>query len=195
MIACYICNFDIFDNLVAMGIMLTYECLEKATDSLSPNKFKMMSKIMDYKIIPDMNIFNILMRCEVNDSIENNVIDLLLNYGLNMSKNEIFEALENGYYVKDILRCGVQYDEELYYHCHINRIWPDEYKNKFVIDRNILELGKLFLNKKYDVVKKHMIEHNLKPDKYCYENSFFNSDEYISCADLRSIFSDSSIKG
>lgn len=135
---------------------------------------EMVSKILCYKITPDLDTFESLLHL-INDyripesSILLNIIELLIKNGLTLTEVEIEKLIMKGYCLNDLERFGLNYDEKLYFICYKTEGYiPEEISTKFKIDTKILELRELCSSKCALVKFKQYIKtHNVKPDRYC----------------------------
>jgi len=79
--------------------------------------------------------------------------------GLLLTVREHFKDLEN---------YDIPYDEDLYYMCYINNYFPDEYNDKFNIDKNVLKMRRFMDNKlnSDDKIITFIKDNNIKLDNY-----------------------------
>lgn len=67
------------------------------------------------------------------------IFKLLVKNGLIVDMKCIDLMLSIHMYVPKLEKYGIAYDEDLYYLCYINNCFPDEYVNKFVIDKDLVK--------------------------------------------------------
>jgi hypothetical protein len=129
---------------------------------------EMITDILQYKVVPDLIEFN----CIIEEfHWRSDVFDLLVKYGLQITINELKTAFINNICIGELERFGIEYDENLYYLCHIHNFFPADYIKNFKIDKNVLALRLLCrtqvsISKIMSFTKKN----NVKLDRYCMEH-------------------------
>lgn len=155
-------------------------------DSLSVNNYiKLISKILEYKIIPSKNNLIDFVKIHKRGHYKKAVtiiIELLIKYGLVIDMDILKQVIKNGYLINNLERFNIEYDEKLYYYCYIYKYIPVEYMELFKIDKNVLKMRELCCSgKQKKVIFKFMKKNNLKPDGYCYENASYSSPKLFGC--------------
>jgi hypothetical protein len=148
------------------------KCLDIAINESYTIEF--IKKILNFKIKPDEESFNMLLR---NDQNRNKILPILFDNGLNINNDMIYKALKNKIIFLDLERYGINYDEKLYYYCNKYEITlPVEYINGFTknINKNIMELRNLCTHISINIItiNKYMVENSVIIDRYCLENLF-----------------------
>ncbi|QKF93654.1 hypothetical protein QKU48_gp0196 [Fadolivirus algeromassiliense] len=166
-----------FNELVSKYKMVpNKECLDMAVSNIL--NVELIKQIICYKISPNSDTFNKL----INNTIDNEVnvileiIELMIKNGLQLSINDIHNLIKKGYYLNDLDRFGIQYDEKLYYVCFVGgKEIPKEYESKFNIDKKVFKLRTMCGNTtpKLSATKfrDYLIKNNIKPDRYCLDNA------------------------
>jgi hypothetical protein len=118
------------------------------------------------------------------------IIELLVKYGMVMNLKYVSLLLSAGEVLVNLERFGIKYDEDLYFECYVNEFYPQEYMNKFTIDRNVLIMRKyMHCNVPMKKCIKFIKKYNLKLDGYTLEFAILNKnklgmkllDEYNIC--------------
>lgn len=139
--------------------------------------FDLINKILNYKVIPDDKTFYKLNDCEFLDCGCVKIIELLVSHGLWIQYEHIEFLLSHGFGLSNLERFDIKYDERLYFTCYLYNFWPEEYKIKFTIDKNVLGMHYLCINKKltYEKLIKYLKTYDLKLDYYAIDFLFFNN--------------------
>lgn len=166
-------SFDEFVNTYKM--IPDKECLDLAMYS---RRAELIIKLICYKINPDKDTFNSFMS-NLNNRYHNDnqqVIELLIKNGLNISHYEIEKLISRGIWLDDLERFNFQYDEKLYFMCFKHNYFPDAYKKKFTVDENILTMREMCINPKINIeaFNQFILDKKLKPDQYCVDNAYIN---------------------
>lgn len=131
---------------------------------------KIMQDLICYKINPDKNTFEHLLKMRSVDAIE-----LSINNGLELDISDIELALTNNMGIKNLERFNIKYDELLYFLCFKHNYYPDEYMNKMEIDHKVIALRNLC--RRVTSVEKfvqYMEKNKIKPDGYCLAHAIKN---------------------
>lgn len=166
----YIDSFD--DFMSTYKIEPTKECLDLCA---TQGHKEMILKLICYKMNPDKDTFdNLVSGC--SDSMDDDgrdAIELLIKNGFNITFDEIEKLISKKMCLTDLSRFNIPYDEKLYFACFKHNYFPEEYSNKFVIDPKILKLRDMCTKKiKIETLKTFMRKNNVKPDKYCVDNTY-----------------------
>lgn len=168
------------------NVMPTQDTLDLAIKNISQgatvdNEFNVICNILKYKIIPDNDTLNNLnFSCIYdNETMKDRYryVDLLINNGLILSLEVIEFLLSKGLPVLNLERFGIPYDEKLYFLCYKYDVFCDEYYDKFIIDKSILDLHKLCRSKMNSIVKltDYLQKNNVAMDKYAIDFLLFNN--------------------
>ena len=174
---CSVNNYDsVFDDCTTKYKLIPNKNILDKVLSEYFNQTKIILKILCYKIIPDEDSFNILLK---NSHCNIETYEILIKFGLMLTFNNIIKLLKIGVSINNLERFNILYDNNLYFWCHIYDIFPEEYMNKFNINKKVLDLRKLCRNPK---TKKENLDlflsnNNIKLDGYCLEMSAKSSNE------------------
>lgn len=147
-------------------IIPTYETLKLCVKN---GDHKTIQKILNYKFVPQ----NDLIEEYINDCTKGQtevipIVELLIKYGLVISEDSVRMLIDDKYYLDDLERFNIKYDEILYFSCYLNNSFPTSYMSKFDFDKKVLDLHKLCKTKcTLEKLQKHCITNNVKLDGYC----------------------------
>ena len=132
-----------------------------------------VTKILNYKMVPDDETFNNLINdasSKCNTSVIVRIVELLITYGLQINTYHIQKLLALHEPLQNLERFNIKYDEDLYFLCYVGNYYPNEYIDKFTIDKNVIMMRRLKIKrvKLLDFVKKN----NLTIDRYTMESLF-----------------------
>lgn len=87
---------------------------------------KIIEKILSFKIIPDKECFNILVKetYPKDEKIVASIIDMLINSGYTLTLDDVTKALKNGYYVNNIHRFNFTFDDKFSEICYKTNYFP-----------------------------------------------------------------------
>ncbi len=108
---------------------------------------------------------------DVNSKIISIVL-LLIKNGLKINLNCVSLLLSIREDLVNLENYDIEYDEKLYFECYINNYFPDEYKEKFTIDKNIINMRTNRKIHNYKQFKELMQTINVDFDYYMLENSY-----------------------
>ena len=174
-----------FDKMILKKFIPTKECLD---ESMIKHNYNLIVKIICYKISPDKETLHKLINDSWSDygimkrkKYAGNIIELLIKNGLEITISEIELLLSHDIILEDLNRFDIQYDEELYYLCFKYDYFPIEYEDKFIINKNVLHLRTMCKKSKttIDQIKKFMKDNNIKPDRYCVDNTYIGESSKI----------------
>ncbi len=135
----------------------------------NPN-YDIIHTILNYKITPDSDIILQFKITEIRNRQANTrkIIELLIEFGLIIKINSIEHLLLGRFYLDNLERFDIKYDEELYFLCYLSNYWPVEYVNKFTIDKVILNMHTLCKNRGVSYVNfvNYMKDNNVTLDRY-----------------------------
>lgn len=139
--------------------------------------FDLINKILNYKVVPDDKTFYKFNDCEFLDCGCIRIIELLISHGLHIKYEHIEFLLSRGFGLKNLERFDIKYDGRLYFTCYLCNYWPEEYKMKCSIDKNVLGMHYLCACKKltYEKLIKYLRTYDLKLDYYAIDFLFFNN--------------------
>lgn len=142
---------------------------EKTTLDISMNSqnLELIQSILHYKLTPDTNTLNILNPGAYKHERTNKILEMLINYGLMITIDDINKFLIQQYTISDLSRFNIPYDEKLYFMCFTNNFFPPEYINNMTINKNVLKLHELCKTSTSTIIIKHIQETQTKLDKYC----------------------------
>jgi hypothetical protein len=134
----------------------------------------LINKMINYKIIPDSKTLMEINKGNSHNE-KNEIVELLIAHGLYVNSNDVEYSLSRDFYIENLERFDIKYDENLYFTCYINNNWPDEYMKKFTIDKKILEMHALCKNKKItkDKLILFLTKSNLRLDRFAIDNLIF----------------------
>jgi hypothetical protein len=138
----------------------------------------LIQSILNFKIIPDTNTLKNINLFPSKHYPSNQILELLIKYGLIVTLDDIGYMLYHQYVLTNLERFNIPYDKELYFVCSQYDFFPDEYQDKFTIDKNILHLHKMCKTNSFDEIVTFMKDNNLKLDKFCMEFLLDNSDTF-----------------
>ncbi len=143
------------------------ETLDK---SIISEDIELITIILNHKLTPDDVTFYMMDKKYYKQEI----IELLISYGLVIKFEHIEYLLFRGTHLKDLDRFGIKYDEKLYFTCFVNSHFPDEY---IKIEENRLKLYKLCCDKKlkYQKLLEFLKKNNIGFDKYAFHNIIINN--------------------
>lgn len=174
-IACKHDQFDVIDILIdKYKIIPEKDTLDICIPTLN---YELIQKILNYKIIPDKTTFYKFNENNYFHSDIRKVVELLINYGLIINFECVEHLLCKGTYLENLERFDINYDEKLYFVCYLNDNWPVEYKNKFTIDKVVLGMHNLCINKKltFEKLINYLQTNNIKLDYYALDFLFVNN--------------------
>jgi len=100
------------------------------------------------------------------------IVKLFILNGLKINLHCISLLLSLNVHLVNLENYDIKYNEDLYFECYVNNCFPDEYINKFEIDKNVLIMRR-FTNNKINTVNK-VIEfiksNNIILDNYMMES-------------------------
>lgn len=175
-IACKIGNYDIFKNCIdEFKFVPSKYHLQLILQNVKQSNI--INDILCYKIIPNHEEFEIL----IGKDWDSNIFELLVKYGLQIKNDNVYCALKKGIEINELERFGIEYDNQLYYHCHISGFLPKSYISKFKIDKGILGLRILCNTREtsIDVITSFMEKNNVKLDRYCMEHAARNNSQLL----------------
>ncbi len=180
-------KYDIIcEILTKNSISIDKNLLDLTIGSLD---IKLIDMILKYKITPDIETLNILIGkyllskyTKTKKYIE--ILELLVHYGLQINFNSIKDLISANLHINNLERFNIPYDEDLYFICYVNSYFPEEYMNKFTIDKNILTMRhyQWKKNNTTDNFIEFIKKNNLKIDRYTIGRLFLNNN--INCIDL-----------
>ncbi len=110
-----------------------------------------------------------------------NIVELLIKYDLKIDFYCINLLLSCNEELLNLERFGICYDEDLYFLCYVNEYYPQEYMEKFIIDKNVLIMRKLMAtNMKPEKITDFLNTNNLKLDAYSLESGIKNKNIFSS---------------
>lgn len=129
--------------------------------------------ILRYKIEPTETTFECLVSgAKVGSKGEGsnliNIIKVLISNGLKINLNCISKLLSLEMHLDNLENYDIEYDEALYFECYVNNHFPDQYIDKFIMDKNIIMLRNLIDNEidSLPKIKDFMEKNNVKFDNY-----------------------------
>ncbi len=169
------CSVYLIKSIIKKNVIPDKECLDTILcNHGDTNWIKLVKFILDYKIVPDRNSLLQLLSGKIVSLRKciNEILELLISYGLHINMEDLEKIMSKKLFVPNLERFNINYDEHLYFMCHKNRHFPEEYTKKFAtnIDSNILKLRSMcnsYLNAQFFGF---MEINNLKLDNYCLEN-------------------------
>ncbi len=112
----------------------------------------------------------------IDDSNNNtniiNIVLLLIRNGLKITLNCVSLLLSIRENLKNLENYEIEYDESLYFECYINNYFPDEYMEKFTIDKNIVYMRTNRKIQTYKQFSEFMKINNIELDYYMLENLY-----------------------
>nr|QBK88742.1 MAG: hypothetical protein LCMiAC01_04240 [Mimivirus LCMiAC01] len=144
-------------------IKIDNECLKIVCRHCSVEAIRF---ILDYKIIPNKDIFNAL--CLNRNKFHTKIEDLI-QYGFIPDYTDVAYALNHTLYIPDIERFNIQADKKLLEICWKNNMYPP-YKFD-CIKPEMIEFEKLCANKYIYLLRQFINKHNIIPDTKCMENA------------------------
>lgn len=163
------------------------QCLDMCLRAAHSREYDVLNFILGFKIVPDYHslesYFSDIQRFESEGSRDG--INHLITFGLNIGNSEMKLLIRYRVELNGVDRfTNVDFNNELYYCCHISRCLPPSFVNKFEqsLGKNIVELRSMFKNpilswdkerdEQWSNILKLMEESGVKPDRYCIENIF-----------------------
>ena len=142
----------------------------------------MLAKILSYKIVPTSEMFNRLVHrhghVTHNDFLT--TLEILINFGFQIKIDDVGYALKNYHTIDNLERFGLDYDEKLYFLCHIYNFFPIDYVSKFTIPKDIVDF-RLFCKSAF---AKEVFVNWIKKvgfmDQYCIDNFIMNESISVS---------------
>jgi hypothetical protein len=173
-IICKLGNLEILNNYIfKYNIIPDKICLDNSLKSLNVG---VISKILSYKIIPDIISLKILLSNQKKLINQSKIIELLINFGLSIDLVNLELIISYKSYLDNLEKFNIKYDEELYFICFKYRFFPESYQEKFKgnIDNNILILRNMCLTKqmRVDKILLFLENKNIKFDRYCLDNAY-----------------------
>ncbi len=155
----------------------------------------LIKKILEYKIVPDDETFKLFVNSNkesiytdgrdlyYRDSIDTiEIIELFIRYGLQIKLYHIIELLSIHKHLENLERFDILYDENLYFLCYVYEYFPQEYMEKFTIDKNVLQIRKINgkkIKNPIDIME-FIKTNNLKIDRYIVSVIFYNDNDLSS---------------
>jgi hypothetical protein len=141
----------------------------------------LINKILNFKITPDNKTFYSFEKCSDDNISEHETVrqitELLISRGLVINFAHIEYLLSKNNYLENLERFEILYDEKLYFTCFLYDNYPDEYNDKFIFDKTILNMHYLCASKKLTLEKliKYLKTYNVKLDGYSIDRLFFHN--------------------
>ena len=158
-------NYNMLPNKQCLDITLRYFDLR--------SNFEIVQDILSFKVLPDEISVKSVISNSINEDISIKLIELLINFGLVVTLPIVQECLIAGITIPDLERFNIKYDDELYHTCFFQDFFPQEYIDKFTINKDQLQLRTLCgtPNTQFADVEKFIQEHNVKLDRYSFDNA------------------------
>jgi hypothetical protein len=135
--------------------------------SIKSLNLELIQTILNFKLTPDTHTFHILNPGSYRNDTKDKILEMLINYGLMITINDIDDLLRQQYAINDLSRFNIPYDEKLYFMCYCNNYYPKEYLNYMTLNKKTLELHELCKTSTFNIITKYIQETNTKLDKYC----------------------------
>ncbi len=144
---------------------------EKSTLDISINtgNLQLIQTILNYKIIPDSDTLKNVNLYPSKTCPFNEILELLIKYGLMITLDDMEIFVASQYVLPNLERFNIPYDKELYFVCSQFDFFPEEYTEKFTIDKNILHLHHMCKKEPFENIVAFMKDKNLKLDRFCME--------------------------
>lgn len=163
------------------------KCLENLFDCVYLHKNSKNNKSIILSIIDLINIFigykinitdDILKKCMKFDiNFNTNIFEILVLNRSNINENIIDHALTIGFNIPNIKNYDIIFDEQFYYKCFMRNISISDYN--FDIDKNILQMRKIFEKDNLKTILKFMNDNKIDPDNYCISNAIINKNSDV----------------
>lgn len=138
----------------------------------------MVEKLVNMKIIPTSSCLLDIPVANYNDyfnKLFDSIIEILYGAGLNID-TEFLDIVISKKYSFDLTKFGLEYDTKIYYVFHkynIEITKKSPYYTKF--NTKILDFRLLFKTASLVTIQDYIINNNIVPDMFCYDNSFGNT--------------------
>jgi hypothetical protein len=183
--------FIIYDYLISKyKIEPNIKCLENLlmlrhdyfAYDFTPNKLKLIEKILDTKMLIDESIIEYI----IDDNQKNKIIELLIKYGLPLSKNVVINCIKKHIEIPNINIYNIEFDDEIFEVMHFYKYYPINYIKEFNnTDQIKYRINFVSIYSNYYNSDCEINMNNVTIDKYCWENmlstdsnkaSFINKD-------------------
>jgi hypothetical protein len=188
--------FDEYSNMVKCGKITPTEEHLNLLCSRSDSTISQIKFMLEHKLSPTNKSFNSLMENH-NYNFEN-VIDLFINFGFNLTLKEVEEITFRKIIIPDFYKYDIVPSREIFDFCICENFYPDYFKNFELTEKDIEELflyisningliiflkdRKIFLNVKclenacklknnLDVIRYIIEEHGIIPNTRCLDNA------------------------
>lgn len=180
-IACRTGNNKLFDTLIKNKLIPNKECLD---ESVIGGNCELIFKIICYKINPDKDTFNKLFTSDFltkfsyeKDEKMQEITELLIKNGLVITYSDLTNLIKYDSYLDNLERFSIPYDEKLYFICFQYDNFPKSYKDKWIMNKNIIELRSMCSVKnctkvKVEQIRKYIKSKKVKPDRYCIDGAY-----------------------
>lgn len=149
---------------------------------MSKLNYNLIDTILNYRLTPDNDIILKFTSYQIRSETEHvrKIIELFIKFGLIIKINSVEYLLSNGFCLKDLERFEINYDEQLYFLCYLTNFWPEEYLNKFTLDKVIMNMHNLCKNKylRYGELINYLKNNNVKLDRYAVD-TLLNENRYL----------------
>jgi len=156
------CCEVIFDWIISFKVIPDAKCLDllSQNDNCSSELFE---KVYNQGLTPTESNFR-----DIVKKGKNKIAQLFIKFGYTPSKEDVYLAIENGIFIKELENFGIQYDEDIYYRCHVYDIClkRDDIM-KFSLPLNVMEMHLLSGNCNIKEFTEFLNESKLAPDRYC----------------------------
>ncbi len=144
--------------------------------------YNIIHTILSYKITPNEDILLQISSYQIKYSSSDviTIMELLIKFGLIIKIDSVAYLLLNKCCVENLERFDIKYDEHLYFLCYLSNYWPDEYMNKFTINKSVLNMHNLCKNNKlgYDDLMTYMKTNNVLLDRFAID-TLMNENRYL----------------
>lgn len=172
----------IFNNFIIdyPNLIPNKECLDL---SMTTKNDKMIINLLCYKLTPDKNTFDCLMKHSNYHTRERLQMrtEIFIKHGLEITIREIELLMSKCVCLDNIERFGIEYDEKLYFLCFKYDYYPESYTKNFTIDPNIVTMREMCSRPKIklETLVTFIKNKNFKIDKYCIDNAFVSNNYYL----------------
>lgn len=157
----------ISDLILNYNIIPDKDCLLAA---MRTENVSIVKTLISYKIPVDDDVFDHFIKyCK---SVE--MLDLLIHNNITIDFDKITRLLRKGICLESLYNFDIDKGEQLYYISYIFGKLK-QYKQDITVNPDKMELREMFGRANLSSIKKFMKEKNLKPDRYCLENSYNNT--------------------
>jgi len=173
---------DLIDEICAPGIVKPdQECLHNACSRVFHKKN--IKKLYNYKLFADeqcfLHVVNLQHQGFLTTNFDEN-IKFLADHGFSPTLQHVAHALKHSLVIKSLDTYGISYNADLYKICFDTGVFPPEYIENMVAEKELIRLRNMFLTFSETVLRKYLAENpTITIDQYCFCNALKNKNNLM----------------